>query len=136
MRPLADSPGKQRILFFLAGAGFAFVCGFIQYKWMDMVPYDAFDQQPGWVKGLQGLVGWLPWIAFLVVLVLRFVKGRRVRVVFYFLGTAIPTLLLIGWLFLSNSVPISAITRSLVLRPGEIRNTSNTTTCRLLGYAW
>ena len=104
MRPLADSPGKQRILFFLVGVVFAFVCGFIQYKWMDIVPYAAFDQQPGWVKGLQEVVGWLPWIAFLGVLILRFVKGQRVRVVFYFLGTAAPLVLLIGWLFLGNSV--------------------------------
>ena len=71
---------------------------------MDIVPYAAFDQQPGWVKGLQEVVGWLPWIAFLGVLILRFVKGQRVRVVFYFLGTAAPLVLLIGWLFLGNSV--------------------------------
>ena len=104
MRPLDDSPGKQRILFFLAGVGFAFVCGFIQFKWMDIVPYVAFDQQPDWVKGLREVVGWLPWIAFLGVLVLRFIKGRRVRVVFYFLGTAAPLVLLSGWLLLGDSV--------------------------------
>ena len=66
MKPLADSIWKQRILFFLGGAGFAFVCGIIQFKWMDIVPYAAFDQQPDWVKGLREVVGWLPWIAFLL----------------------------------------------------------------------
>ena len=104
MKPLSESPCKYRGLFFLGGAFFAFVCGFIQFKWMDIVPYAAFDQQPNWLKELKRVVSWLPWAAFLVVLVLRFVKGRRVRVGFYFLGTATPTVLLIGWLFLGDSV--------------------------------
>lgn len=108
MKPLAESPWKQRFLFFLAGALFASICAFIQFKWMDIVPYAAFDQQPGWLKGLKRLVGWLPWIAFVVVLVLRFIKGRRVRIDFYFLGTAAPTVILIGWLFLGN--PIANLT--------------------------
>ena len=104
MKPLAESPWKQRGLFFLAGAAFAFLCGCIQFKWMEIVPYTAFDQQPDWLKGLERLVGLLPWIVFLGVLVLRFVKGRRVRFVFYFLGTATPTVFLVGWLFLGDSV--------------------------------
>jgi hypothetical protein len=104
MRPLAESPWKQRGLYFLAGAVFAFICGFIQYKWMDVVPYTAFDQQPGWLKGLKRLVGWLPWIAFAIVLVFRFVKGRHVRAGFYFIGTSTPTVLLIGWLLFGVSV--------------------------------
>ena len=104
VKPLAESPWKQRFLFFLAGTLFAFICGFIHFKWMDIVPYTAFDQQPGWLKGLERLVGWLPWIAFAAVLVLRFIKGRRVRVGFYFLGTAAPTVVLIGWMVLGASV--------------------------------
>ena len=104
MKPLAESPWKQRSLYFLAGAVFAFICGFIQFRWMDIVPYTAFDQQPGWLKGLNRSVGWLPWIAFVVVLVLRFIKGRRIRVGFYFLGTAAPMVLLLGRLSLGDSL--------------------------------
>lgn len=105
MNPISESPWKQRAIFFLGGAIFAFICGFIQFKWMDIVPYSAFDQQPDWLKGLKRVVGWLPWVAFLVVLVLRFVKGRSIRVAFYFLGTAAPmVLLMIGWLVLGDCV--------------------------------
>ncbi len=103
MKPLAESPWKQRGIYFLAGVVFALICGFVQFKWMDLVSYTAFDQQPHWLKGLKRLVGWLPWIVFAVVLVLRFIKGRRVRVGFYFLGTLAPTALLIGWLLLGDS---------------------------------
>ena len=103
MKRLADSPWKQRFLFFFAGAIFAFICGLIQFKWMDIIPYTAFDQQPVWLKGLQRLIGWLPWIALAIVLALRFIKGRRVRVGFYFLGTAAPAAIFIGCLLLGDT---------------------------------
>lgn len=104
MKPLTESPWKQRILFFIVGAFVAFICEITQFKWMDIVPYTVFDQQPGWLKSLNRLVGWLPWIAFTVVLALRIFRSRRIRVGFYFLGTATPTVILIGLLFLGDSV--------------------------------
>ena len=104
MKRFADSTWKQRGAFFAAGVALAFVCGFVQFKWMDIVPYAAFDLQPDWLKGLKRLVGWLPWIAFALVVVLRFIKGRRIRWVFHFLGTATPTVALIGWLFLGDTI--------------------------------
>jgi hypothetical protein len=104
MKPIAQSPWKQRGLFFLVGALFAIVCGVIQYHWMDIVPYTAFDQQPDWLKGLKRVVGWLPWIAVAAVVVLRLVKGRGIRVVFYLLGTATPHVVLVGWLICGDSV--------------------------------
>lgn len=104
IKPLAESAWKQRIVFFLAACLFAFVCLVIQFKWMDIVPYETFGRQPEWLKELKMLVGWLPWIAFAVVVVLRFVKGRRIRAGFYFLGTATPTAILIAWMVLGPSV--------------------------------
>lgn len=104
MKPLAESRWKQRMLFFSAGAIFAFACGFIQFKWMDIVPYAVFDQQPDWLKGLKRVIGWLPWLAVGVVLVFRFVKGQRVRVGFYFLGTVAPPVILVGWLVFGDAV--------------------------------
>ena len=105
MKPFAESPWKQRGLFFLAGAIFTFICGIIRFKWMDIIPfYGNFSHQPDWLKGLKRLIGWLPWIAFAVVLVFRFVKGRRVRVGFYFLGTVAPMILLIGWFIFGDGV--------------------------------
>ncbi|MCX7427606.1 MAG: hypothetical protein NTW96_18495 [Planctomycetia bacterium] len=98
MKPLAESPWKQRGLFFVAGLLVALVCGMIVWHWMSLVPYDAFDQQPTWLKGLGSFVGWLPWIGVAVVLLVRFVKGRSIRVGFYFLGTVTPVAILIGWL--------------------------------------
>ena len=104
MKPLAESPWKQRLLFFFTGLFFALVCGFITLGWMDIVPFTAYDHQPIWLKGLRRLIGWLPWIAFAIILVLRFVKGRKIRVGFYFFGTATPTAVLIGWLVLGSAV--------------------------------
>ncbi len=104
MKPLAESPWKQRGLFFAAGLLVTVVCGVVVWRWMSLVPYGAFDQQPGWLKGLNRLVGWLPWIAVAIVLILRFAKGRNVRVGFYFLGTVTPVAVLIGWLFLGPVV--------------------------------
>jgi hypothetical protein len=104
MKPRIESAWKQRVVFFLAACLFAFVCLVIQLKWMAIVPYAAFDSQPGWLKGFREFVGLLPWLAFATVLVLRFVKGRRIRVGFYFLGTATPTVILIAWMMLGPSV--------------------------------
>ena len=104
MKPIGESPWKQRFLFFVLGALFSIICGFIQFKWMDIVPYQIFDQQPEWLKGLKRLVGWLPWMGFLAVLILRVIKGRNIRVGFYFLGTAAPTVILVGWLVFGDSV--------------------------------
>lgn len=71
---------------------------------MDIVPYAAFDLQPEWLKGLKQLVGWLPWTAFALVVVIRLIKGRRIRWGAYFVGTAIPMMVLIGWLVLGDTV--------------------------------
>jgi hypothetical protein len=65
---------------------------------MDIVPYNAFDQQPDWLKELERVVGWLPWISVLIVLLFRCIKGRHVRAGFYLLGTATPLVLMIGWI--------------------------------------
>lgn len=91
-------------MFFLAGLLFAVICGLIQLNWMDIVPYSTFGQQPDWLKGLNRVVGWLPWVAFAIVLVFRFIKGRRIRVGFYFLGTVAPVAVLIGWMVLSSPI--------------------------------
>ena len=104
MNSSAESQAKPRFLFFIAGASVALVCGVIQFRWMDIVPYAAYDAQPDWLKDLEVAVGWLPWIAVVVVLVLRLVKGRRFRAVSYFLGTATPAVALAGWLILSPSI--------------------------------
>lgn len=104
MKPLAKSPWKQRIVFFFAGAIFAFVCGFVHLTWMDIVPYETHDSQPASVKTLRELIGWLPWLVFAVVLVLRSVKGPRIRVGFYFLGTLTPMVIFIAWMVLGPSL--------------------------------
>lgn len=103
LKPLTESPWKQRSLFYLAGFILSFICGIILLHWMNLVPYDAFDQQPTWLKGLNSFVAWLPWIAVAVVLILRFAKGRSIRVGFYFLGTITPVAIFIG-LFLFSPV--------------------------------
>jgi len=105
MKPIAESPWKQRLLFFLAGGIFAFLCMIIALKWMDIVPYTAFDLQPDWLKTLKNVVDWLPWVAFVGVLVLRSVKkDRRIRVGFHFLGTAAPIVILLSWMLLGGHI--------------------------------
>ncbi len=104
MKTLAESPWKQRALFFVTGTIFALICGIIQFKWMNIVPYRAFDQQPEWLKGLKSLVSWLPWITCVAVLILRFVKGRHIRIGFYFLGTVVPMAVLIGWMLFGSFI--------------------------------
>jgi len=104
MKTLTESPRKQRTVFFITGMVFALICGVIQFEWMNIVPYRAFDQQPEWLKGLSQLVGWLPWIVLVAILVLRLVKGRSIRVGFYFLGTAMPTVAIIGWMLFGISI--------------------------------
>jgi hypothetical protein len=69
-----------------------------------IVPYKAFDQQPEWLKGLKSLLSWLPWFACVAVLILRFMKGRHIRIGFYFLGTAVPMVVLIGWMLFGDSI--------------------------------
>ncbi len=108
MKPLSQSPWKQRCLYFFAGAILGLICGFIQFMWMEIVPYTNFMQQPGWLKALKIIVGWFPWIVFLVVLIFRFFKGNQVRVLFHFLGTALGSsvlpVLIIGLLILGPIV--------------------------------
>ena len=107
MKPIAELRWEQRFAYFVAGAVFASLCLLIQFRWMDIVPYAAFDQQPAWLKGLKQFVAWLPWIAFAVVFIFRLKKGRRVHIGFHFLGTAAPFAVLMGWLFLGP--PIAAL---------------------------
>jgi hypothetical protein len=69
----------QRLLFFLGGLFFSVLCGAI-------------------------LSVWLPLVAVAVVLVLRILRGRHIRVGAYFLGTALPTVVLLGVFFFGDSV--------------------------------
>ncbi len=95
MKTLAESPWKQRVLFFVSGTIFAFICGIILFKWKYTVPC---NQRFEWLNGLKSLVSWLPWIACVAVLILRFVKGKHIRIGFYFLGTIVPMVVLFGWM--------------------------------------
>ncbi len=101
MKTLAESPWKQRALFFVAGTIFALICGIIIFKWMYNVPY---NQRSEWLKGLKLLVSWLPWIACVGVLILRFVKGRHIRIGFYFLGTIAPMVVFFGWIIFGSYI--------------------------------
>lgn len=104
MKNYKESVWRQRALYFLAGAVFAIICGVIQFKWMDIVPYVAFDQQPSWLKLIKDIVGWLPWAVCFVVLVFRFIKGANIRIWSYFLGTAAPMVVLISWMLFGISI--------------------------------
>lgn len=88
----------------MAGAAVAFLCGYVQLRWMDIVPYGAFDHQPDWLKSLKALVGWLPWVIVALVLVLRMMKGARIRAGSYLLGTLAVPVVLIGWLVFGDTV--------------------------------
>ena len=105
MKPLFESVWKQRVLFFIGGVAISGVCMCIQFMSMSIVPYATFDQQPDWLKALKKIIGWFPWFAFAIVLILRIAKWKSVRVFSYLLGTAIPLVLLVGWLILE--VPVS-----------------------------
>jgi hypothetical protein len=91
MKPLVESPWKQRVLFFFAGLLFTFVCWAIVFRWWSVVRI-PFDLQPAWITGLQRLVDWLPWIAMAGVIVLRLIKGRAIHAGAYSLGTLVATL--------------------------------------------
>jgi hypothetical protein len=104
VKPLTESPWKQRFFFFIAGASFALICGFIHTIWMDIIPYTSYNQQPDILKRLREFVGWLPGIAIVVVFIFRLAKGRWVRVGAYFLGTVAPLVLLITWFCIGPSV--------------------------------
>lgn len=104
MRPLVESPWRQRCWFFLAGMLFAMLCGILALHWMRIVPYTVFNEQPDYLKALKKLLGWLPWITVAMVFVLRLVKGPRIRAVSYLLGTATPIVVLGGWLILGDVV--------------------------------
>jgi hypothetical protein len=94
----------QRTLFFLAGIVFVLICGLIQFYWMDLVPYAAFDQQPSWLKQAKAVVGWMPWVVCALVLMLRVVKGKNIRFGAYFLGTATPTVAFVSWVLFGISI--------------------------------
>jgi hypothetical protein len=104
MKPFIDSPWKQRGVYFVAGAAVAFLCGYVQLRWMAIVPYGAFDRQPDWLKRVKELVGWLPWVIVAVVLVLRLIQGARIRAGAYLLGTLAVPVVLIGWLVFGDTV--------------------------------
>jgi hypothetical protein len=104
MKPLQESPWMQRGLYFLAGVVIASLCLVLQFKWMDLVPYGGFDDQPRWLKRLLWIVGWLPWLVFVAVVVLRFRRGRHVRVGAYFLGTITPGAFLIASLLFGPTI--------------------------------
>ena len=99
-----ESVWKQRAQYFLAGAVVALICGTIQIKWMDIVPYDGFEQQPPWLKWLKDGVGWLPWFVCVVVLIFRVIKGQNIRIGYYFLGTAAPLVVLVGWMIFGIAI--------------------------------
>ncbi len=103
MNVFLQSAWRRRLLFFLAGLLLATLCLVVSFQWMNIVPYDSFDGQPVWLKGLSYVVVWLPWIAFSIVLVLRVAKGRTIHVAFHFFGTATPLAVIIGWLFLGTA---------------------------------
>lgn len=100
MRTIKNSPWLQRGLYLAAGFGLCALCFVLRIKWMDVVPFRAFEQQPAWLKGLATTIEWLPWLAVFGVVVSRIVMGRQVRAGTYLLGTMVPPVLLVGWLFL------------------------------------
>lgn len=104
---LAQAPvWKQRMAFFCAGLFLAAGCFFLSLHWMDLArwitqdPGLIFDRQPEWLKWLKQLVNWLPWIAVALLLVARLRGKKLVRVGFFVLGTATPTLTVMAYLFL------------------------------------
>ena len=100
MKALTESPWKQRVFFFLAGAFFAIGCGAAKFFYMIAIADGNSDSPYDWFKGVAWFAGWLPWVVCVALLVLRFLKGPHIRVGFYFFGTVAPIALLIGWLFL------------------------------------
>ena len=100
MKPIGESPWKQRFLFFTVAAVFSIFCVLTQIMWMENAPSKNYYQRPWWFDDVERL----PWVGFLAVLVLRFIKGRNIRVGFYFLGTATPTVILFVWLMFGGSV--------------------------------
>jgi hypothetical protein len=104
MKPYRESPWLQRALYLTAGAAFWIGCGFLQHVWMDIVPYDSFDSQPGWLRGVRWFVGWAPWLAVLGVIGLRIFRGRQVRADAFALGTIAPGFLLFSWLVLGPTI--------------------------------
>jgi hypothetical protein len=111
MKSFAQSVWKQRCLYFFAGLLLSILCFEVTFHWlaifywMDIIPYRAFDSQPNWLKSLNRFIDWLPWIAVAAVLIFRLIKGRSVRIGFFTIGTALPTVVLIGWLLFS--VPVN-----------------------------
>jgi hypothetical protein len=47
---------------------------------------------------------WTPWTTLFFVLIARIKKGSQVKVGFYFLGTALPTVFLVGYLLLHSPI--------------------------------
>jgi hypothetical protein len=57
------------------------------------------------LSSIYGLIfTWTPWTILFFALIARIKKGSQVKVGFYFLGTALPTVFLVGYLFLHSPI--------------------------------
>ncbi len=100
MSATSNSRMKQRLLYFFAGLAFASLCFVVRWSWSPVGHYSVDD----WRWSARNLVEWLPWIAVAGVLSLRLFKGSRIKAGAYFLGTAIPMTILLGWLLFGSTV--------------------------------
>ena len=109
MRPPSSSSWKPRVVYFIAGLSLAGSCLLVGLHWIDIVwafqePNIAHDRQPPWFHAVDHILGWLPWAVLAAILVLRCVKGRRIRFGSYLLGTISPWVLAIGELLVGDNM--------------------------------
>lgn len=110
MKLFSDTVWRRRALFLLAGFILAAVCGYLNYRWLDLSrgflrdPGSIFYKKPFPFIMLHRVIHWLPWVAVFTVLVLRLLKGKSIKLGFFILGVILPSLLIVAYSLLDPIV--------------------------------
>ena len=98
-KPYAESPWKQRLVYFAGGLLIVIACGAFSV-WF----FGPYGNRPPWLLSLQKLANWVPFVLIPVLVVLRLVGNKTVRIGSYTLGAVLPVALLVGFLFFGDSI--------------------------------
>ena len=64
----------------------------------------TYPQNPQLFSVYESVFTWTPWVLLFCVLIARIRKGNQVKIGFYFLGTSLPIILLIGNILLGSQI--------------------------------
>jgi hypothetical protein len=99
---------KLRLIYLAAGLAVAGICLLVNINRFEILRWlvDEHATYPGYPQlfSIYELVfTWVPWVILFFVLIARIKKGPQIKIGYYFLGTALPIVLLFGHLVLRPS---------------------------------